>query len=166
MFYPGVDQCLGVNQCLRVAPKSWQTPFYVCVFLFLALSLLFLFVTEKDGKTCLNGEKDDFDQQTACEAPIHWSKYTTRNDIENYKRETETTSILRNGNRKRPKSCPLSLPLQIYFMKWTPGLRFTKYQTPMTLVFYGLLKNLLEKKTGRIEFGELHPCFTKSKLQK
>ena len=81
--------------------------------LFFVLSLLFLFVTEKDGKTCLNGEKDDFDQQTACEAPIHWSKSTTRKDIENYKRETETTLILRNGDRKRPKSCPLSLPFQV-----------------------------------------------------
>ena len=47
-------------------------PFLCMFFLFFALSLLFLFETEKDRKTCLNVEKDDFDQQTMCEAPIHW----------------------------------------------------------------------------------------------
>ena len=36
-----------------------------------------MFVTEKDRKTCENTEKDDFDQQTACRAPVCWSKYTT-----------------------------------------------------------------------------------------
>ena len=39
--------------------------------------LLFLFVTEKDGKTCLNVEKGDFDLQTVCEAPVRRSKFTT-----------------------------------------------------------------------------------------
>ena len=52
-------------------------------------------MTEKYKKTCFNPEKNDFDKQTACGAPIGWSKYTTSkksetgvhiyNDI-NYKR--------------------------------------------------------------------------------
>ena len=37
----------------------------------------FPFVVGKDGKTCLNAEKNDFNQQTACRASIPWLKYTT-----------------------------------------------------------------------------------------
>ena len=37
----------------------------------------FPFVTEKDEKTCFTAEKNDFDQQTVCGAPLRWSKYTT-----------------------------------------------------------------------------------------
>ena len=32
---------------------------------FMIFSSFFPFVTEKDGKTCLNSEKDDFDQRMA-----------------------------------------------------------------------------------------------------
>ena len=39
----------------------------LCVFLLYFSSFFFFFpVKEKDGKICLNTEKDDFDQQTAC----------------------------------------------------------------------------------------------------
>ena len=34
-------------------------------------------MTEKDEKTCFNAETNDFDQRTACRAPVCWSKYTT-----------------------------------------------------------------------------------------
>ena len=34
-------------------------------------------VTEKDRKTCFHTETNDFNQQTACGAPICLSKYTT-----------------------------------------------------------------------------------------
>ena len=27
--------------------------------------------------TCFNAKTNDFNQQTACAAPVHWSKYTT-----------------------------------------------------------------------------------------
>ena len=49
------------------------------VFLLYISCILFFFpfVTEKDEKTCLNAEKEDFDQRMACEAPVRWSKYTT-----------------------------------------------------------------------------------------
>ena len=47
------------------------------VFLYLLLIfgafLFFLFVIEKDGKTCLNTKKDYFDNRTPCEASIRWS---------------------------------------------------------------------------------------------
>ena len=32
---------------------------------------------KKDVKSCLSVKKIDFDQQTACGAPVCWSKYTT-----------------------------------------------------------------------------------------
>ena len=35
------------------------------------------FVTEKEEETCFNAETNNFDQQTACGAPVWWSKYTT-----------------------------------------------------------------------------------------
>ena len=52
-------------------------PFFCFFPLFLKLFLL-LFVTKKEGKTCLNAEKDDFDQFMACTAPVLWSKYTKK----------------------------------------------------------------------------------------
>ena len=42
---------------------------------FFSFSFLFPLVMEKDEKTSFNAETNDFDQQTACEAPIRWSKY-------------------------------------------------------------------------------------------
>ena len=45
------------------------------------ISLLFLFEREKDGKRCENTEKYYFNQQTAHEAPICWSKYTTVDNL-------------------------------------------------------------------------------------
>ena len=45
---------------------------YFCVFL-----VSFSFETEKDRKTCLNAKKDNFNQKTACKAPICCLKYTT-----------------------------------------------------------------------------------------
>ena len=42
------------------------------------LSYFFVsWVTEKDEKTCFNAETNNFNQRTACRAPIWWSKYTT-----------------------------------------------------------------------------------------
>ena len=32
LFSSGVNQLLGVNQRLRVTPKSWQAPFIICFF--------------------------------------------------------------------------------------------------------------------------------------
>ena len=37
-----------------------------------------LFCSVSDGKSCFSVKKIDFDQQTACGAPICWLKYTTR----------------------------------------------------------------------------------------
>ena len=34
---------------------------------------------EKDEKTCFHTETNDFDQCSACRAPVRWSKYTTIN---------------------------------------------------------------------------------------
>ena len=57
------------NQHLGATPK----PSY----LFISF-LPFLFISPVlDGKRCLNAEKNYFDKQTMCEAPVHWSKYTT-----------------------------------------------------------------------------------------
>ena len=51
-----------------------EMSFFVSIFSsFFALSLLFLFVMEKDVKMPNN----DFDQQTALKAPGCWAKYTT-----------------------------------------------------------------------------------------
>ena len=32
---------------------------------------------EKYEKACFNAKTNDFNQQTACGAPVRWSKYTT-----------------------------------------------------------------------------------------
>ena len=37
----------------------------------------YLFLFFFDGKRCKTAKKVDFDQQTTCEAAVHWSKYTT-----------------------------------------------------------------------------------------
>ena len=42
---------------------------------FLIFALFFFFCLS--WKKCLNDEKDEFNKQTACKAPICWSKYTT-----------------------------------------------------------------------------------------
>ena len=56
---------------LRVTPKRWYAPFiiYFCVI----LSILWL---KKTRKVVL-ATKNDFDQRTACRAPVPWLKYTT-----------------------------------------------------------------------------------------
>ena len=36
-------------------------------------------MTKKDRKSCLNAEKDDLGKRIAFEAPVSWSKHTTRN---------------------------------------------------------------------------------------
>ena len=41
--------------------------------------LFFLLLMEKDKKTYFFAEPNDFDQQTACRAPVSWLKYTTLN---------------------------------------------------------------------------------------
>ena len=38
-------------------------------------------MAEKDEKTCFHAQKNDFEQQTACEAPIRWLNYTTCNNL-------------------------------------------------------------------------------------
>ena len=50
--------------------------------LLVAISLIFSICDEKNGKSCLNTEKDYFDQPTACKPPIRWLKYTTLNPRE------------------------------------------------------------------------------------
>ena len=62
-----------------------KTRSFLCEFFlyFLHFFFFFLLLKEKDGKTCLNAEKDDFDHGTACKAPIHWSKYTASGDRDN-----------------------------------------------------------------------------------
>ena len=45
------------------------------------LLLLFPFFLVFDGKRYQYTGKDDLDQQTACKAPAHWSKYTTQEAI-------------------------------------------------------------------------------------
>ena len=65
-----------VYQCLSVAPKRWYTPFYQYV-LPSILCLFYTFFVIFAGKTKESLEKVDFDQRTACGAPIRWSKYTT-----------------------------------------------------------------------------------------
>ena len=37
----------------------------------------FPLVTEKDEKTCFNAETNDFNQRTACRAPVRWLIYTS-----------------------------------------------------------------------------------------
>ena len=45
---------------------------------FVQLSFHFsLFCSVSDGKSCFNVKKIDFNQQTACGAPVCWLKYTT-----------------------------------------------------------------------------------------
>ena len=66
---------MGVNQHLRVTPG--RPPFHSCFFVLFLRIPFFRLVTEKDKKTCFNAETIDFDQGTACEAPIRWLKYTT-----------------------------------------------------------------------------------------
>ena len=53
---------------------SWGKCMFLCGFPFFFLSFLPL---EKDEKPCFNVEIYDFDQQTTCEAPVHWSTYPT-----------------------------------------------------------------------------------------
>ena len=49
-----------------------------CIFLWgFPFFFLFLLVMEKYKKTCCNAKTNDFDHQTACRAPVPWSKYTT-----------------------------------------------------------------------------------------
>ena len=45
------------------------------------------FMTKKYVKSCFSVKKIDFEQQTACGAPVRWSKYTTENH----------TPLVRNG---------------------------------------------------------------------
>ena len=47
--------------CLEKIHKLFQSNF---------LPFKLLVIIEKDGKNCLNSEKDEFDLQTACEAPV------------------------------------------------------------------------------------------------
>ena len=72
-FPPGVDRHLGVNQCLRVAPKHMYIPF-LCVFYF--IFLLFYPVMAEKGVKML--KKKILDQQIVSKAPVCWSKYTTK----------------------------------------------------------------------------------------
>ena len=66
-----------------VAPHvaCWSKYFFCVVTYFLRFPVFFLsfflFVMEKDGKTCFNTETNYFDQRKACGAPVCWSKYTT-----------------------------------------------------------------------------------------
>ena len=48
---------------------------YFCAFL--SIFFLFFHCDRKKWKTCFNAKIYDFDQQTACGAPVRWSKYTT-----------------------------------------------------------------------------------------
>ena len=65
--------------------------FQSCFFLF------FPFVTEKDEKTCFNAETNNFDQQSACRAPVHRSKYTTS--------KSRQKSILVLSKESKKKCC-------------------------------------------------------------
>ena len=69
-----VDQLLVVNLNLSVTPKHWWTPFHACFLLFFALSFLFFCLWwKKMEKLVLTPKKKDFDQWTACGAPVCWS---------------------------------------------------------------------------------------------
>ena len=55
-------------------------PIFYCMFLhvFVRLSFLFsLFCSVSDRKSRFTIKKFDFEQRTACRAPVCWSKYTT-----------------------------------------------------------------------------------------
>ena len=58
---------LEVNQHLRVTLKAGRPPFMTCFLLIICISYIF------DWKRW----KYYFNQQTACGAPVSWSKYTT-----------------------------------------------------------------------------------------
>ena len=78
-FSPGVDQRLIVYQRLGVTPNCWCTQVYQCVSLSFPsiLCLFYPFFVIFVWKTKESFEKVDFDQRTACRAPVRWSKYTT-----------------------------------------------------------------------------------------
>ena len=74
IFFSWLDQHLGVNQHLGVAPDSSRSHFY---WIFIQDCIFLMYFSLFYGKFCWNTEKDDFDQWPACEATFHWSKYTT-----------------------------------------------------------------------------------------
>ena len=67
-------------------------PFVHVSFVLFGAFLFFPFSSVIDRKLHFNSETNEFDQQTACGAPVHWSKYTTvegsNNDVENSMRLT------------------------------------------------------------------------------
>ena len=70
------SSCFKFKSQVRIPPQ--HLVIIIHIFLYILCFFFFYPVCDgKDGKTCLNDEKDDFDQQTAYEAPICWSKYTT-----------------------------------------------------------------------------------------
>ena len=55
-FFPGVDQLLGVNQCLRETPKRWQNPFYK-MFFFVFFVYFYIFWRNLMEKVVLASKK-------------------------------------------------------------------------------------------------------------
>ena len=65
----------------QTVPFRDFTPFPLIVYIiaFCIFHWIFEFFTVCVGKTWKNAQQDDFDQQSACKAPVCWSKYTTLN---------------------------------------------------------------------------------------
>ena len=75
--------------------NTGRPPFIACFSCyFLYFPFFFPFVTENDEKTCFKTEANDFDQLTACRAPICLSKYTTLNKQYNLKETKNLTDGL------------------------------------------------------------------------
>ena len=68
------------NQCYYKISLNASMPFFLffVYFSFFLRSLFFCwFMTEKDLKTLKKMKHSNFDQRTACGAPVRWSKYPT-----------------------------------------------------------------------------------------
>ena len=133
--------------------------YFSSFFIFL---LLFVFMMEKDGKTCLNTEKDEFDQQTACEAPFCWWKYTTDLDqfkcrlwTESYHVKSHVTNLegMTVGLDRTSGNNQVSVTWEII---WILNLTFS-YFKPMSKherlhkTFYVLLRRTNIKKNKKIK---------------
>ena len=139
MFSPGVAQRLGVDKCLQVLPKHWQTLFVV-IFPFSTFFLPFVF-TKEDLKP---PKKLIFDHGT-CAVPICWSKCTTGGSF--YRKQVILCCVINGsfltGNQLRCQFCLQWEPVQILssplHLLWL--LQCQGFQCHL----WNILKNILKK---------------------
>ena len=86
------------------------------MYVFYAFSSFFSFVTEKDGKTCLNADKDDIHQQTLVKHP-----FTSQNTQVCFKLSEIILGPSVFGFLSKPSSWFLDFRQKLKMEKWKNG---------------------------------------------